>query len=206
MVAPIARRTPDGAAAPAPRKALDGVAASGARRAPDGATASAPRRSPAYDVAAATPDPEIPTLTIEDLGILRSVDYSPDRGTVVTITPTYSGCPAMREIAADVQARLHRAGFERVTVATQLSPPWSTDWITAEGHRKLAAVGIAPPSAAPRRTGPVPLTLGGRPDSPGCPRCGSPDTRLTAQFSATACKSLHRCTACGEPFEAVKPL
>jgi len=174
-----------------------------ARRAPhDDAT----RRAPAYDVAAATPDPEIPTLTIEDLGILRSVDYSPGRGIVVTITPTYSGCPAMREIAADVQARLNRAGFERVTVATQLAPPWSTDWITREGHRKLAAAGIAPPAPAPRRAGPVPLTLGRRPDSPGCPRCGSPDTALTAQFSATACKSLHRCTACGEPFEAVKPL
>jgi len=164
------------------------------------------RPTPAYDVAAATPDPEIPTLTIEDLGILRSVDYSPGRGIVVTITPTYSGCPAMREIAADIQARLHRAGFERVAVATQLAPPWSTDWITADGHRKLAAAGIAPPSAAPRRDGPVPLTLGRRPDSHRCPRCGSPDTRLTAQFSATACKSLHRCDACGEPFEAVKPI
>ncbi len=194
MVTPMARRTPDDAATPAPRRAVD-----------DGA-APVTRRTPAYDVAAATPDPEIPTLTIEDLGILRSVDYSPGRGTVVTITPTYSGCPAMREIAADVQARLRRAGFERVTVATQLAPPWSTDWITAEGHRKLAAVGIAPPSAAPRRAGPVPLTLGVRPASPRCPRCDSPETRLTAQFSATACKSLHRCGACGEPFEAVKPI
>jgi ring-1,2-phenylacetyl-CoA epoxidase subunit PaaD len=184
MVAPMTRPAQDGAAAAAP----------------------APRRTPAYQVAAGTPDPEIPTLTIEDLGILRSVDYSPGQGTVVTITPTYSGCPAMREIAADVQGRLHRAGFERVTVATQLTPPWTTDWITAEGHRKLAAVGIAPPSAAPRRTGPVPLTLGGRPASPRCPRCDSPDTRLTAQFSATACKSLHRCNACGEPFEAVKAI
>ena len=170
------------------------------------------RRTPAYDVAAATPDPEIPTLTIEDLGILRSVNYSPGAGVVVTITPTYSGCPAMREIAADVQARLNRAGFERVTVATQLAPPWSTDWITPEGRRKLAAVGIAPPSPARRRTSPIPLTLGHRPRSAGepgsirCPRCGSPDTRLTAQFSATACKSLHRCNACGEPFEAVKPI
>jgi len=161
--------------------------------------------SAAYDVAAATPDPEIPMLTIEDLGILRSVDDSPSGGVVVTITPTYSGCPAMREISADVRARLNRAGFERVTVATQLAPPWSTDWITAEGHRKLAEAGIAPPSPAPRRTGPVPLTLG-RPASPSCPLCGSPDTRLTAQFSATACKSLHRCDACGEPFEAVKAL
>jgi ring-1,2-phenylacetyl-CoA epoxidase subunit PaaD len=161
--------------------------------------------TPAYEVAAATPDPELPALTIEDLGILRGVAYSPAGGVVVTITPTYSGCPAMREIAADVQARLNRVGFERVTVATRLSPPWSTDWITQEGHRKLAAAGIAPPAPAPRRAGPVPLTLGRRP-SPRCPRCDSPDTRLTAQFSATACKSLHRCNACGEPFEAVKPL
>ena len=163
------------------------------------------KRTPAYDVAAGTPDPEIPMLTIEDLGILRCVDYSPGRGVVVTITPTYSGCPAMREIAADVQARLNRAGFERVTVATQLTPPWSTDRITAEGRHKLAAAGIAPPSAAPPRTGPIPLTLG-RPASPRCPRCGSLDTRLTAQFSATACKSLHRCNGCGEPFEGVKAL
>jgi len=163
-------------------------------------------RSPAYEVAAATPDPEIPTLTIEDLGILRSVDYSSGEGIVVTITPTYSGCPAMREIAADVTARLRRVGFERVTVATQLAPPWSTDWITPEGMRKLAAAGIAPPAPAPPRTGPVPLTLGHRPPSPACPRCGSPDTRLTAQFSATACKSLHQCNACGEPFEAVKAI
>jgi ring-1,2-phenylacetyl-CoA epoxidase subunit PaaD len=163
-------------------------------------------RTPAYEVAAATPDPEIPTLTIEDLGILRSVEYVPAAGIVVTITPTYSGCPAMREIAADVTARLRRVGFERVTVATQLAPPWSTDWITAEGKRKLAAVGIAPPSPAPRHAGPVPLVLGRRPASPPCPRCDSPDTSVTAQFSATACKSLHRCHACGEPFEAVKAI
>ena len=167
--------------------------------------AAVTERTDAYHVAAGTLDPEIPVLTIEDLGILRRVDYRPDRGVVVTITPTYSGCPAMREIAADVQARLHRAGFAQVTVATELTPPWTTDWITAEGRRKLAAAGIAPPSAAPRRTGPVPLTLGG-PASARCPRCGSPDTRLTAQFSATACKSLHRCSACGEPFEAVKAI
>ena len=166
-------------------------------------------RTPAYGVAAGTPDPEIPTLTIEDLGILRGVDYSPGRGIVVTITPTYSGCPAMREIAADVQARLNRAGFERVTVATQLAPPWTTDWITPEGRRKLAAVGIAPPpearaSGAPRR-GPVPLTLGRAP-SARCPRCGSPDTEELSRFGSTACKSLWRCRACAEPFDRVKPL
>jgi ring-1,2-phenylacetyl-CoA epoxidase subunit PaaD len=162
-----------------------------------------------YQVAASTPDPELPMLTIEDLGILRTVDYSPpgeDGGQVtVTITPTYSGCPAMREITADVHARLTRAGFAHVTVNTQLAPPWTTDWITEAGHRKLAENGIAPPSPAPRRAGPIPLTLTAPPPAP-CPRCGSTDTRRTAEFSSTACKSLHCCNACGEPFEGVKAL
>jgi ring-1,2-phenylacetyl-CoA epoxidase subunit PaaD len=165
----------------------------------------------AWDVAASTPDPELPLLTIGDLGILRCVRYFPGREhgkdgqVVVTITPTYSGCPAMHEISADVRCRLTRAGFPQVTVHTQLSPAWSTDWITPDGRRKLAQSGIVPPQPAPRRTGPVPLTLGHVP-SPRCPRCDSPDTKLTAQFSATACKSLHRCTGCGEPFEAVKAI
>ena len=192
MVAPMARRSPGAGVTPVIRRIDDDLAAPAARR------------TPAFDVAAGTPDPEIPTLTIEDLGILRSVDVTPS-GIVATITPTYSGCPAMREIAADVQARLNRAGFERVTVATQLAPAWSTDWITPEGRRKLATSGIVPPVPAQRRTGPVPLNLSRAP-SPRCPRCDSSDTRLTAQFSATACKSLHRCNACGEPFEAVKPI
>jgi ring-1,2-phenylacetyl-CoA epoxidase subunit PaaD len=159
---------------------------------------------PAYDAAAATPDPELPMLTVADLGILRAVDVTAD-GVVVTITPTYSGCPAMREISADVRHRVERAGFGPVTVRTQLAPPWTSDWITAEGQRKLAAAGISPPSPAPRGTGPVTLTLG-RPASPPCPHCGSPRTRRTADFSATACKSLHRCEECREPFEAVKAL
>jgi ring-1,2-phenylacetyl-CoA epoxidase subunit PaaD len=157
-----------------------------------------------WETAAAVLDPELPMLTIADLGILR--DVQEDGGTVtVVLTPTYSGCPAMPEIAADVRQRLERAGFARVTVRTQLAPAWTSDWITEEGQRKLAAAGIAPPSPAPRRSGPVPLTLGPRP-APACPRCGSPHTRRTAEFSATACKSLHRCDRCGEPFEAVKPL
>ena len=159
----------------------------------------------AYQVAAGTPDPELPMLTIEDLGILRTVDYSPPGEVTVTITPTYSGCPAIREITADVHARLTRAGFDRVTVATRLAPPWSTDWITEAGHRKLAATGIAPPTPAPRRSGPIPLTLTAPPPAT-CPRCGSTDTLRTAEFSATACKSLHRCNACDEPFEGVKAL
>jgi ring-1,2-phenylacetyl-CoA epoxidase subunit PaaD len=168
-----------------------------------------PEQARAHQAAAATPDPELPTLTIEDLGILRDVRYSPTGAApghvTVTITPTYSGCPAMREIAADIHSRLTRAGFPQVTINTQLAPPWSTDWITEAGHRKLAANGIAPPSPAPRRSGPIPLTLTAPPPVP-CPRCGSADTRRTAEFSATACKSLHRCNVCNEPFEGVKAL
>ncbi|HEY3882409.1 MAG TPA: 1,2-phenylacetyl-CoA epoxidase subunit PaaD [Trebonia sp.] len=164
----------------------------------------------AHQAAAGTPDPELPMLTVADLGILRDVRVSGEEVTV-TITPTYSGCPAMREISADISGRLNRAGFGRVSVKTQLAPAWSSDWITAEGRRKLAEAGIAPPSPAPPRSGPVTLTLGrspalGGPPAPACPRCGSPLTRRTAQFSATACKSLYRCGACDEPFEAVKPL
>jgi ring-1,2-phenylacetyl-CoA epoxidase subunit PaaD len=170
----------------------------------------------AYDIAAGTPDPELPMLTVADLGILRAVNATAD-GVVVTITPTYSGCPAMREISADITHRLTRAGCDRVTVRTQLAPPWSSDWITADGRRKLAEAGIAAPSPAPvrptapvrpiapRGSGPVPLTLS-RPAPASCPRCGSSRTRRTAEFGATACKSLYRCDECGEPFEGVKPL
>jgi ring-1,2-phenylacetyl-CoA epoxidase subunit PaaD len=158
-----------------------------------------------YDVAAGTPDPELPMLTIGDLGILRAVEVTAG-GVVVTITPTYSGCPAMREISTDVLWRLAQAGYGNAQVRSQLAPPWSSDWITLEGKRKLAAAGIAPPSPAPQRGPvPVPLTLG-PPPAASCPRCGSSRTRRTAEFSATACRSLHRCDDCGEPFEAVKPL
>ena len=158
----------------------------------------------AWETAGSVPDPELPMLTIADLGILR--DVREDGGTVtVTITPTYSGCPAMREIAADLRWRLEQAGYPDVVVRTALSPAWTTDWITADGRRKLATAGIAPPEAAARRetTGPVPLTLAGRRPVP-CPRCGSRDTRETARFSATACKALYQCRACLEPFEHVK--
>jgi ring-1,2-phenylacetyl-CoA epoxidase subunit PaaD len=161
--------------------------------------------SSAYEVAADVPDPELPMLTIGDLGILRSVDV--DEGKVVaTITPTYSGCPAMREIGLDVRHRLERAGYRGVTVRTELAPAWSSEWITEAGRRKLADAGIAPPHSAARRgSGPVPLTLGPR-TGISCPHCGSPRTRQTAAFSATACKALYRCEECREPFEYVKPI
>jgi ring-1,2-phenylacetyl-CoA epoxidase subunit PaaD len=158
-------------------------------------------------LAAAVPDPELPMLTLGDLGILRDVRIS-DGHVVVALTPTYSGCPALREMQADVARRLAAAGLGDARVETVLSPPWSTDWITAEGRAKLAAAGIAPPGPAPRRPpgDPVPLTLTAAPAAVPCPACGSADTVLTAAFSATACKDLRRCRACGEPFEHVKEL
>jgi ring-1,2-phenylacetyl-CoA epoxidase subunit PaaD len=164
----------------------------------------------AREIAAAVPDPELPMVTVADLGILRDV-VAEDGRLVVTITPTYSGCPALREIAHDLQHRLSRAGFAEVTVRTALAPAWSSDWITAEGRRKLQAAGIAPPQAVPPRTGsthpgPVTLTLTSRREQVPCPRCGSPGTTQTAAFSGTACKALFRCEACREPFEYVKEI
>lgn len=159
----------------------------------------------AYDVAASVPDPELPMLTLADLGILRAVDQHGD-AVVVTITPTYSGCPAMREISADLQQRLRTAGYAEVTVRTALAPAWSSDWITPDGRRKLAEAGIAPPAAAPDRRGPVPLTLQPRRPDVRCPRCGSADTVETAAFSGTACKALYRCSSCAEPFELIKTI
>ena len=154
-------------------------------------------------IAATVPDPELPMVTVADLGILRDV-AAEDGRLVVTITPTYSGCPAMREIAHDLRHRLSRAGFAEVTVRTALAPAWSSDWITVEGRRKLLQAGVAPPNPAPR--GPVSLNLGGRRESSPCPRCGSRDTTQTAAFGATACKALFRCEACREPFEYVKEI
>ena len=175
-------------------------------------TATADVRSAAWAAAASTPDPELPMLTIADLGILREVEVRDGR-VVATITPTYSGCPAMREISADVEQRLRRAGYAEVEVRNRLAPAWSSDWITEQGRQKLAAAGIAPPAPA-RPSGPVALTLGTSripltlvpPVAPACPRCGSARTVRSAEFGATACKSLYRCQDCSEPFEAVKAL
>ena len=160
----------------------------------------------ARQVAGSVPDPELPMLTLADLGILRDVSFDGGRVTV-SLTPTYSGCPAVAEIRADVTRALAAAGFADVEVRTVLSPPWSTDWITAEGRRKLAAAGIAPPGHAargPAQPGTVSLTLIARPDEVACPACGSADTERTAAFGSTACKDLYRCRACAEPFEHMK--
>ena len=157
-------------------------------------------RSRAYELAASVLDPELPMVTIEDLGILRDVTED-DQGRVhVTITPTYSGCPATETIRADLVETLTTAGFRRVDVEFALSPAWSTDDLTDAGREKLARNGIAPPGPA-RPAGPVGLTLSVR-----CPQCGSPDTRESSRFGSTACKSLWVCRTCREPFDHFKAL
>jgi len=135
-------------------------------------------------------DPEIPVLTINDLGILRSVEET-DGKVVVTITPTYSGCPAMRQIEDDIVAVLAKKGVHAVEVRLVHSPAWSTDWINEEGRRKLGAFGIAPPVAEEEVL---------------CPRCRSGQPRMVARFGSTACKALMVCSSCGEPFDYFKEL
>ena len=158
-------------------------------------------------VAAAVTDPELPTVTLADLGVLRDVRTEADGTVVVEITPTYTGCPAMGVMRADLVHALHRAGFASVDVRTVLSPAWSTDWITDDGRRKLAAGGIAPPGKAPERApGPVPLQLSPSVRTVECPLCGSAETDQISEFGATACKALRRCRACAEPFEHVKEI
>lgn len=185
-------------------------------------------RARARAVAETVTDPELPMLTLADLGVLRDVELVDER-VVVTITPTYLGCPAMDTMRDDLVHTLMSAGYDDVEVRTVWHPPWSTDWISDEGKRKLAEARIAPPGSAPlRRRGPVPLTLHPTPPPPmimntsapyearnvhdhgrvrvGCPQCGSADTVEVSRFSATACKALRRCRDCAEPFEHVKEI
>lgn len=158
-------------------------------------------------LAETVPDPELPMLTLADLGVLRAVEVTGEGTVRASLTPTYSGCPALAEMRAMVAARLRAAGFARVEVRTVLDPPWTTDWITPEGRRKLAEHGIAPPGPAPRPApGPVPLVLSGTRRAVPCPRCGAADTEETSRFGATSCKALWRCRVCREPFEHVKEI
>ena len=160
----------------------------------------------ARQVAQSVPDPELPMLTLADLGILRDVAVR-DGSVVVSLTPTYSGCPAIAEIRADLASRLAAAGFADADVRTVLTPAWTSDFISPAGRRKLAEAGIAPPrSQQGAKGGPVPLTLFAPGPPVACPACGSGDTQRTAAFGATACKDLYRCRACAEPFEHVKEI
>ncbi|MGW4109373.1 1,2-phenylacetyl-CoA epoxidase subunit PaaD [Actinosynnema sp. NPDC004786] len=161
----------------------------------------------ALDVAARVRDPELPVLTLADLGVLREVTEYGDGRVTVTITPTYSGCPALDEMAADLRRSLLAAGYAAVDVRLSLSPAWTTDWISEDGLRKLREAGIAPPSRlGPRAVGPVPLNLTPPSRRVPCPRCGSPRTAEVSRFGSTACKALRRCADCAEPFEHVKEI
>jgi ring-1,2-phenylacetyl-CoA epoxidase subunit PaaD len=158
-----------------------------------------PDLSRARTIAAAVVDPEIPVLTLEDLGVLRGVERR-EGGIVVKLTPTYTGCPATLAIRLAVEAALADAGMADARVETVLSPPWSTDDITEEGRRKLREFGIAPPAR-----GAAARSLFGTETVP-CPRCGSTATSRISEFGSTACKALWRCEACAEPFDYFKCL
>jgi ring-1,2-phenylacetyl-CoA epoxidase subunit PaaD len=168
------------------------------------------------ELAGSVPDPELPVLTLADLGVLRAVRAAASGAVEVELTPTYTGCPAIEAMASDIEQVLHAHGVADVTVRTVLSPAWSTDDISEEGRRKLAEFGIAPPRGGARADGPVAVTLGptrttgqgasAEQDPVRCPHCGSAETTLLSRFSSTACKALRRCEACREPFDHFKEL
>jgi ring-1,2-phenylacetyl-CoA epoxidase subunit PaaD len=154
-------------------------------------------RQRAWDAASRVVDPEIPVLTIADLGVLREVNLR-DGHIEVAITPTYSGCPAMNMIALEIELALEREGFRKPKVRTVLSPAWTTDWMSEDGRRKLREYGIAPPQPASSRR-----ALFGVQEV-ACPQCGSSNTELLSEFGSTSCKALWRCKACREPFDYFK--
>lgn len=151
-----------------------------------------------YEWLSGVTDPEVPVLTVLDLGIVRDVTVNGDE-VIVTITPTYSGCPAMDVIGMSIRMALLSRGFKKVNIEMQLSPAWTTDWMSEEGKQKLKDYGIAPPV----RTSSSALGLF-EDDAVACPRCGSEDTELVSRFGPTSCKSLYKCNNCKEPFEHFK--
>ena len=162
-------------------------------------------RERAYAVARTVTDPEMPMLTLDDLGVLRSVEVSETGAVTVAITPTYTGCPAMATMRDDLVRVLGEAGLA-ATVRVSLSPAWSSDWITERGRQALADHGLSAPGRGPARSGPVALSLLPSRRELHCPRCGSDAVELTSEFGPTACKALYRCTSCLEPFEHVKEI
>ena len=159
-----------------------------------GPATTAERIERARAVLASVPDTEIPVLSVLDLGVVRSLDVSSDGTLCVGVSPTYSGCPATAVIRLDVAAALQAADLGPVRVHDVLSPPWTSDWISEAGRRKLQAYGIAPP--------PGPAAKAAQPVA--CPRCGSTDTEVLSEFGSTPCKALHRCRTCREPFDRFK--
>lgn len=152
----------------------------------------------AYAALASVTDPELPFLTVVDLGLVRSLDVDEQGHVDISLTPTYSGCPATETIEADVAKALRNAGFPEVRVHTALSPPWTTDWMTDRAHAALREHGIAPPVRSRLARFAVPVVA--------CPRCGSRDTQCVSVFGSTACKALYRCDHCLEPFDHFKCL
>jgi len=159
-----------------------------------------PREEEIWKALEEVADPEIPVLTVQDLGIVREVNVSEDGAVEVVITPTYSGCPAMNTIEVNIKAVLQEKGYEPVKVTTVLSPAWTTDWMSEKGREKLRAYGIAPPV---ERTEDKSALFGDEKQVP-CPHCGSEKTSLVSQFGSTACKALYRCQDCLEPFDYFK--
>ncbi|MEH7830299.1 1,2-phenylacetyl-CoA epoxidase subunit PaaD [Gemmobacter denitrificans] len=153
------------------------------------------------------PDPEIPVISLTDLGIIRGVEWQGDT-LVVTVTPTYSGCPATTVINLDIETALRARGIDKLRLQRRLSPPWTTDWLTAEGREKLRQYGIAPPidgtAADGRIAGRIARLAGSSNLVVACPRCGSTATERISQFGSTPCKASWRCTACLEPFDYFK--
>lgn len=147
-------------------------------------------------------DPEVPVISVVELGIVRDVEVTDEKVTV-TVTPTYSGCPAMRVIEQDIQRALRELGCANVEVRTSYTPAWTTDWIPAEAREKLRAYGIAPPGPADHD---ALVTIGRRRPAVRCPFCGSLDTQLRSEFGSTACKAIHVCGSCRQPFEEFKPI
>ena len=145
-------------------------------------------------------DPEVPVLTVVDLGVVRDVEWD-GKHCKVTITPTYSGCPAMKRMEDDIIEKLQEKGIDDVSVDLVLSPAWSTDWLSENGHRKLREYGIAPPEDEPDKS-----VLFADPVKVPCPKCGSTNTRLISQFGSTACKAQYQCNDCLEPFDYFKCL
>jgi ring-1,2-phenylacetyl-CoA epoxidase subunit PaaD len=158
-------------------------------------------RERAWQALESVPDPEIPVLSVCDLGIVRELRVEDDAATVV-ITPTYSGCPATEMIEAGIRQALESAGAAQVSIEQRLAPPWSTDWIAPAALEKLRAFGIAPPGSAHSGVQPVRFVQ----THPPCPRCGSRQTMRLAEFGSTACKALYRCSECAEPFDYFKPI
>lgn len=161
----------------------------------------------AREIAATVMDPEMPLLTLDDLGVLRGVEVRENGSVRVTLTPTYSGCPAMATMRDDIERKLLDGGYTDVEIVTSLSPAWSTDWISEDGRRKLRESGYSTPGPAPAvASGPVPLTLTIKSRNIDCPQCGSTKTRLTSEFGSTLCKAQYRCDNCLEPFDHVKEI